>query len=111
MRSIPIKIEKIKISKGVKYLVTILGEDKYWDKTSVCDRAQLEYFRDEIDKVLADSTTSEILGVSEAEAAEIDKAHKSDKLCANCAFKMTQDCVTCLLQMQSPLERKLFLEL
>jgi hypothetical protein len=111
MRSIPIKIEKIKISKSVKYLVTILGEDKHWDKTSVCDRGKLKNFRDEIDEILADSTTSEILGVSEAEATIIDNAHKNDKLCENCAFKMTHDCVTCLVQMQSPLERRLFLEL
>ena len=111
MRSLPIRIEKVIISKDVKYLVTILGEGKPWDKTSVCDRGQLKNFRDEIDEVLADSTTSEILGVTEAEAAVIDKAHKSDKLCENCIFKMTRSCVTCLTVLQSPLERKLFLEL
>ena len=116
MARLPISFQKIKTKDyqnidTVKYLVTVSEKGSYFDKTALCDRAELVKLRDELDKVLADSNTAEILKVSEDQAATIDNTHKSDKLCKDCEFKMTHNCVTCLFQLQSPLERKLFIEL
>lgn len=116
MARLPISFQKIKTKnyqniETVQYLVTVSEKGSYFDKTALCDRAELIKLREELDKVLADSNTAEILKVSEDRATTIDNAHKSDKLCRDCELKMTHNCVTCLFQLQSPLERKLFLEL
>lgn len=116
MARLPISFQKIKTkdydnADTVKYLVKISDRGTYWDKTSICDRVELVKLREELDKVLADSTTAEILKVSENKAEIIDKSHKTDTLCKDCEFKMTHNCVTCIFDLQSPLERKLFLEL
>lgn len=116
MARIPISFQKIKTKnyqniETVKYLVTVSEKGSYFDKTVLCDRSELVNLRDELDKVLADSNTSEILKVSEDKATIIDNAFESDKLCKECELKMSHNCVTCLFQLQSPLERKLFLEL
>ena len=116
MAKLPISFQKIKTKDyqnidTVKYLVTVSEKGSYFDKTALCDRAELVKLRDELDKVLADSNTAEILKVSEEKATIIDNAHKSDKFCKDCELKMTHNCVTCLFELQSPLERKLFLEL
>lgn len=116
MAKLPISFQKIKTKnyqniETVQYLVTVSEKGSYFDKTALCDRAELIKLREELDKVLADSNTAEILKVSEDQATTIDNAHRSDKLCRDCELKMTHNCVTCLFQLQSPLERKLFLEL
>jgi len=116
MARLPISFQKIKTRNHnnieiVKYLITVSEKESYFDRTALCERAELVKLRDELDKVLADSNTAEILKISEDKATIIEQAHKTDKLCADCKLKMTHDCVTCLFVMQSPLERKLFLEL
>jgi hypothetical protein len=116
MAKLPISFQKIKMkdyqnNETVKYLVTVSEKGSYWEKTAIVDRADIVKLRDELEKVLLDSTTSEILQISEEKAARIDSAHKNDEFCKDCAYKMTHDCVTCLFELQSPLERRLFLEL
>ncbi|MDO5509492.1 MAG: DUF559 domain-containing protein [Weeksellaceae bacterium] len=116
MARIPISVQKFKTeqydkTEVVKYLFLIEDGKKNWDLTYQCTRDELLKFKDQIDKVLADTSTAEILRVSEKEAETIDKHHDNDPLCKGCQFKMTHNCVTCLLELQSPLERKLFLEL
>jgi hypothetical protein len=116
MARLPIKIQKIK-SKGlnnteyVQYLVIVSDKGTYWEQTAIVDRADLTRLRDSLNEILADSTTAEILGATEEQGARIDVAHKSDVLCRDCQFKMTHNCKTCLFTLQSPLERKLFIEL
>lgn len=116
MAKLPINFQKIKIKdynnqETVKYLVTVSDKGTYWEKTAIVDRDDLIKLRNNLERVLADSTTAEILKVSEEKAEKIDVAHKSDMLCRSCEFKMTYHCDTCLFTLQSPLERKLFLEL
>ncbi len=116
MARLPISFQKIKTKdyqniEIVKYLVTVSEKGSYFSKSALCDRVDLVKLRDELDRVLADSNTAEILRISEDQGTVIDNAHRSDKLCKDCELKMTHNCVTCLFQLQSPLERKLFLEL
>jgi len=116
MAKLPINFSKIIITDpyndgDLKYLITISDKSRSWDKTISCRRDELLKLKEELDNVLADTSTAEILGVSDEEAKIIDEAHKSDKLCVDCKYKMTYDCVTCLFKLDSPLERKLFLEL
>lgn len=116
MAKLPISLQKIKIkdynnNDAIKYLVTVSEKGSYWEKTAIVDRAEIVKLRDELERVLLDSTTSEILKVSEDKALKIDTAHKTDLFCKSCEYKMTHNCVTCLFELQSPLERKLFLEL
>lgn len=116
MSRLPISFKKIKTKdyqdkEVVKYLVTVSEKGSYFDKTAICDRSELVQLRKELDSVLADTTTAELLKITDEQAIVIENAHKADQLCKNCEFKMTFHCVTCLLHLQSPLERKLFLEL
>ena len=86
MARLPISFQKIKTKDyqnidTVKYLVIVSEKGSYFDKTALCDRAELIKLRDELDKDLANNNTAEILKVSEDQATTIDSVHKSDKLC------------------------------
>lgn len=125
MGKIPISIEKIKIEnndnrrviKGdsinetVKYLFKLEEKGLQWQRTYLCDREDLLKLRDEIDKLIETTTTAEVLRITNDKAKIIDEHYKSDNLCQNCSYKLTSKCLTCLFVLQSPLERKLFLEL
>ena len=116
MAKLPISFQKIKTKNinnndTIRYLVTVSEKGSYWEKTAIVDREEIVKLREELERVLLESTTSEILRVSEDKALKIDTAHTNDLLCKSCEFKMTHNCVTCLYELQSPLERKLFLEL
>ncbi len=116
MARIPIRFQKFNSKEynnreTVKYFVIIEEKDSHFDKIAVCDRAELIKLRNTLDEILADSNTAEILNITEENAKIIDNAHQTDKLCKDCELKMTQACVSCLLQLESPLERILFLEL
>lgn len=116
MAKLPINFQKIKTNdysgkEIIQYLVTILEKESYFNKTAICNRTELLKLKDDLDKILADSNIADIIGISEDKAAIINKAYQSDILCKNCNLKMTGECVTCLFVLESPLERKLFLEL
>jgi hypothetical protein len=118
MGYIPIEIQKIKINRGrdfktpteTKYLITIEDNGSKWDKTLICDRQDLLKLRETIDKFIQAETTAELLGISEEQGSKIDAFHKSEQLCKDCSLKLTHNCVTCALEIESPLERTLFLE-
>jgi hypothetical protein len=124
MGRFPISIEKIKVvrtnhfsfksgesKEEVKYLVKIEEKGREWLKTFICGREELIKFKDEIDNLIVFSTTSEVLRISEEKANIVDEHYKSDPLCKICNFKLSHNCDTCLFILQSPLERKLYLEL
>lgn len=118
---IPISINKIKTEASayrnkpkrevVEYQIEIEEQNQNWSKIFTTDREGLKRFRDEINEILDSLTTKEILEISSEEAELIDKHYNKDPLCQGCQYKLTSNCKTCLLILQSPLERKLFLEL
>jgi hypothetical protein len=122
---IPISIEKIKVEtqnfrqnssenkheETVKYLFRIEEKGQQWEQTFICDRDSLLELRTTIDKLIESTTTAEVLQISDKNAQIVDEHYKTDKLCENCTHKLTPKCNTCLFVLQSPLERKLFLEL
>lgn len=115
MSKLPIKFQKIKINdnfKGerVQYLVSINDKTSYWVQTSICERDELVKLRDELNNLLSECTTSEILKINEEKASIIDKFHLNEKLCLTCKFKM-QACIECVFTLQSPIERLLFLSM
>lgn len=116
MSSIPISFQKIKVlnyvkSEYVRYLVTISDKGSQWDRSSVFDRKDLEGLRDQLNAILEEATLAEKLNISEELSDTISMANASDPLCAKCDYAMSKDCVTCLSELQSPLERQLFLAL
>ncbi len=126
MARIPISIKKIKVeapqyrldntplndkSEIVEYLFKIEEKGQNWEKTFICDRKTLIDFRNLLTERLESTTTSEVLSISKEDAIIIDEHYNSDDLCKSCNYKLTDYCKTCLLTLQSPLERKLFLEL
>ncbi len=116
MAKLPITFQKVKIKdyqgvEQIRYLVVVSEKGTYWNKTTICDMDDLFKLREELDKVLKDLTTAELLNITEDKARRVEQAHANDILCKSCAYKMTADCVTCLFELQSPLERKLFLAL
>lgn len=125
MARIPITIEKIKVetrhksmndgswstSESLSYLFKLEEKGQQWERTFICDLDALLKFRKNIDDLIDATTTNEILNITIDQAKVVDEHHKTDPLCATCAYKMTGHCVTCLIEIESPLERKLFLEL
>jgi hypothetical protein len=127
MKRIPIKIKKIKfdeanssntISGGfamnknpTKFLVEIEDKGQEWSKSIICEREVLQKFRDEIDEALKSITTAETLNLNEEAGKLVDQHYESDPICLNCSYRLSFHCKTCLFELQSPLERKLYLEL
>ena len=124
MARIPISIEKIKVDNAksflsnklttnetVKYLFKLVEKGQQWEKTFTCDRDDLLKLRAEIDALIESTTTAEVLKLSAENAQIVDEHYKTDKLCLSCNYKLTQKCKECLFVLQSPLERKLFIEL
>ena len=110
MAKIPITIDKIIIrdanqklnsddtfKETVQYLIKLVERGTQWEKTITCHRDDLLKFRNEIDKQLGSTTTSEILNISIENAKIVDDHYRTDPLC--------------LFVLQSPLERQLFLSL
>ena len=122
MGRIPISITKIKvdnlrsslqseITETVAYLFILDEKGQQWRRTFTCDRNDLLKLRTEIDKLIEETTTAEVLQISTEMAEIIDEHYKKDELCQGCKFKLTHKCKECLFVLQSPLERQLFLEL
>jgi hypothetical protein len=125
MRRIPITIKRLKmegidtfrqeggfVKKEVtKFLLSIEEKGHDWSTSIICDRDNLLKLRDEINEVLASITTAETLGLSNEEGKVIDKHYENDPMCKECKYKHSFHCKTCLLILQSPLERKLYIEL
>lgn len=130
MAKIPIEIEKIKRvhKKGIyknsrpwnddnsesettEYLISIIEKGQNWNKTIRCGLEDLTKLRDEISKLIESTTTAEKLNIKNEKAEILDKHYAEDDLCQNCEYKLTNICLTCIFDLQSPLERKLFLAL
>ncbi len=125
MKKLPISIQKIKVENNhprrivnenfaietIKYLFKLEEKGEQWQRTFLCDRDDLLHLRDEINKLIETTTTAEVLMIANDKAEIIDEHYKSDNLCQNCSYRLTQKCIACLFVLQSPLERKLFLEL
>jgi len=125
MARIPISIEKVKVesrthnltlggfstSETLKYLFKLEEKGQQWERTFMCDRESLLRLKEDIERLIENTTTDEILKISFDQAKVVDDHHKTDKLCNGCSYKMTFFCVTCLFELQSPLERQLFIEL
>lgn len=130
MSRIPIEIEKIKKTlfcnrmidgigtvleptsdERTEYIISIIETGQNWTKTIRCGLKDLTKFRDELTTIIETSTTAEKLGISSERANIIDKHNETDEICSNCRYKLSNYCLTCLFDLQSPLERKLFLEL
>jgi hypothetical protein len=76
-----------------------------------CSEKDLIRLREEITQILNDTSIAEKLGVSNKQANELEEHYNSDELCQNCSYRLSNDCLTCIFELQSPLERKLFLAL
>lgn len=126
MKRLPITIKKIKVNEVdtsdmmrgslvrkdfTRFLFTVEEKGQEWSKTIVCDRDVLQKLRDEIDIALGSITTAETLNLSEEEGVVVDQHYESDPLCKDCNYQLSFRCKDCLFILQSPLERKLYLEL
>jgi len=120
MAKIPIEISKIiknkqnsfkGINEETLILVKIIEKGKNWLLAHECSIDELKKFRDEIDDLLVNLSIAEELGISSEHAAQLQKSYKKDELCKACDYQGTKRCIPCLFEIESPLERKLFLAL
>jgi len=117
MARIPISIEKIKICSErtdineTRFLVSVKEKGNNWNKTFNCKIDDLKKFKEEIDRIISSVSVAESLNISEEAGRRLEELYKSDPLCQNCKYKLSRNCETCALELQSPLERKLFLAL
>ncbi|MBE6312149.1 MAG: DUF559 domain-containing protein [Bacteroidales bacterium] len=112
---IPINIKSIKIKNNLDsyqlhYEFEIDGLEKSkWNTTYIANFDELKKFRDEIDSILSQASTAEILNLTEEQGNIVEKSYKNDSLCKNCTYKLSNKCKSCLFTLQSPLERKFYL--
>lgn len=116
MPRIPISITKLvtKNHKGqefLKFLVKIEDKNSSWNKTIECDRKDLERFSEQIIAELGIQTVAELLNISAEQGEILENAYKTDPLCKACKYQKTSKCVPCLLEIKSPIERILYLEM
>jgi hypothetical protein len=123
MARIPIEFEKIKRiyrnlssdddskKETTEYLISISEKAQNWKKTIRCGLKELTTLRDEISELIESTTTAEQLDITNDKANILDKHYAEDQLCLNCNYKLSNHCLTCIFDLQSPLERKLFLAL
>lgn len=114
MARIPISIEKIKtvssnlhrtereVIEETKYLISVSEKGQIWDKTIRCGLKELTKLRDEITELIESITTAEKLNITNDKAKVLDKHFAKDELCQNCNYKLTNHCVTCIFDLQSP---------
>ena len=114
--AIPVSIEKVKLCtdnpdvQDTEFLFKI-NERSKWEKIYRCDIYELTRLRDEINEIIKNTSISEELGISLEEADEIEYHNRTDELCKDCDQKQSYTCKICLFELQSPLERKLYLAL
>ncbi|MBU2939837.1 hypothetical protein KO494_09825 [Lacinutrix sp. C3R15] len=123
MARIPIEIEKIKriyrdlrsddnsVKEMTEYLISVNEKGQNWSKTIRCGLDELTELRDKISELIESTTTAENLNITNDKANILDKHYAEDELCQNCNYKLSDNCLTCIFDLQSPLERKLFLAL
>lgn len=125
MKRIPITIKKIKVDEidrstimnglvkkyFTKFILSIEERGQEWCHSIICDRDNLQKLRDEIDEAINSITTAETLNLTNEEGIVIDQHYETDPLCNGCTNKLSFHCMTSLFKLQSPLERKLYLEL
>jgi len=115
--AIPIQIEKVIVGSSndedgyATYQIIVSERGHKWDRMFRCSEKDLIRLKEKITQILNDTTIAEKLGISSKQANELEKHYESDKLCKNCQYKLSNSCLTCIFELQSPLERKLFLAL
>lgn len=84
---------------------------KSWELVQKVHESELLELRDKINEALGLNDLAKTFNISVAEAEEIKRFHKKEEsTCKSCPQKM-KGCRECVLLLQSPLERKLFLAL
>jgi hypothetical protein len=98
-------------AKPIKYLFNI-EDDKIKGKINYqFTRNELLKLKDQIDSILQCSAESGFFKITDSKALIIQGQPRTGIFCSKCGYRKTHDCVTCLFDLQSPLEQKLFLEL
>lgn len=121
MGKIPIDIKKVKqvvpgygnsSEKDVtSYLLSIEEKGSKWTKSIITSYEDLVKFRNYLNDIISKTTTSEILNIEQEKANILDQHYDNDPLCSSCNYKLSYNCLTCIFDLQSPLERKLYLAL
>lgn len=117
MSRIPISIDKIKVCSDrrkvneTRFLVNVSEKGNSWKKTFNCKLDDLKKLKEEIDKIISSVTLAESLNISEEAGRRLEELYKKDSICKNCKYKPSHSCVECAFELQSPLERKLFIAL
>ncbi len=119
MAKIPIEIQKVKFSRirrdkeyeTTKYLISISEKGQRWHKSILCNLADLKQLQDEISKVIDSTSTAEKLNIAQEKAKILDKHYANDELCVDCNYRYSSHCKACIFELQSPLERRLYLAL
>lgn len=94
-----------------EYFFMLKNSQSDWKTTVVCSQQQLIDLRDTLNKLLNEASLAEKLHITEEQAILFEKKYKFDALCKNCQHQRTDYCKVCLLELDSPLERQLYLSL
>ncbi len=116
MARIPISFTKFTTNTNlgnevINYLVKVEDKGSSWDQSIQCDRRELERLLKDLQSVLSGDDLSEALGLSKADADRLEQMYETDSLCKQCSFKSTKTCVVCAFEIESPLERAMFVDL
>lgn len=82
-----------------------------WDLTYSCSFNDLIMLRDKINTILEEVSLEERYNIPKLKAQKLEQYYKEDSLCKNCDYRLKLECLKCVFELQSPLERMLYLEL
>ncbi|SIN65407.1 endonuclease domain-containing protein [Algoriphagus halophilus] len=105
-----LKPDNKSLNQKIEYIVYQNERGNSWNYSSVISEDQLIALKKEIDNALDQLSLADRLKISEEDSTKLQFAFDNDPLCTNCSFKMKY-CKVCFTELQSPLERKLFLAL
>lgn len=111
----PAEIYKVKrdvlYGDKVQYHFVLSDQNSKWNQTFISSGEQLEDLKNKIEQALGERTLSELLRISDEDATFIEEQYTTDNFCRTCSYQRTSNCTTCLFELDSPLERELYLAL
>ena len=105
-----LKSDSNTLYQKIQYLVSLNEKGEKWTYSSVISEEELIELKKEIEMAMEQLSLADRLKITEEESHRLQMAFEKDPMCLECPFKM-KFCKTCFTELQSPLERKLFLAL
>lgn len=108
---LPLSIKKIRFDNdnNTRYQIELHETKTNWSLNYICSLKELLQLKERVDDLVSCVDLAELLNVSSEESKRIEDFYKVNEFCNICLFRSTHTCVPCVLTIESPIERELYL--